>query len=108
MAAAVEKQKVTDRYMNFPYPSPYSSLMLVLRIWSHTTGWRIPLFPSPVFLTKYWNYEEKLDIDNFFFVPQAEAARQVAASQNVPSNFKDLIQNLVSLWVQFTKYNYLI
>lgn len=36
-------------------------------------------------------------VDNLFFLPQAEAARNLAASQNVPSNFKDLIQNLVSI-----------
>ena len=38
-----------------------------------------------------------------FFPYQAEAARNVA-SQNIPSNFKDLIQNLVSVNIASTQH----
>ena len=81
---------------------PYSSLVVSLENWVFhqcDTSWLTILFILIACLieTVVMLSEHKCSVDNFLFLPQAEAARNLAASQNVPSNFKDLIQNLVSI-----------
>ena len=72
------------------------------------------LVEYPLLTSHYYCYRYRYHYHSHYYyyyyylsnliLPQAEAARTLAASQNVPSNFKDLIQNLVSLLGPFRPF----